>query len=91
MSSRAQGSSPPRTGRRCGSGVPDELTRILLLEERGYDAFVARFQQTTPPVHAKGVEDTAFYRWNRCAALNEVGGRPGALLALGGGVPRRAT
>ena len=57
--------------------LPDELGRILLLEERGHDAFVLRFQQTTPPVHAKGVEDTAFYRWNRFVALNEVGGDPG--------------
>jgi (1->4)-alpha-D-glucan 1-alpha-D-glucosylmutase len=56
--------------------LPAELARILLLEERGHDAFVLRFQQTTPPVHAKGVEDTAFYRWNRFVALNEVGGDP---------------
>ncbi|HKP09356.1 MAG TPA: malto-oligosyltrehalose synthase, partial [Gaiella sp.] len=59
------------------AGVEEELARILLLEERGHDAFVVRFQQTTPPVHAKGVEDTAFYRWNRFVALNEVGGDPG--------------
>ncbi|HWG54956.1 MAG TPA: malto-oligosyltrehalose synthase [Gaiellaceae bacterium] len=58
------------------AGIPDELARILLLEERGHDAFVLRFQQTTPPVMAKGVEDTAFYRWNRLVALNEVGGNP---------------
>ena len=58
------------------AGLPPELERILLLEERGHDAFVQRFQQTTPPVHAKGVEDTAFYRWNRLVALNEVGGDP---------------
>ena len=57
--------------------LPEELARILLLEERGHDAFVVRFQQTTPPVHAKGIEDTAFYRWNRFVALNEVGGDPG--------------
>ena len=57
--------------------LPAELAEILLLEERGHDAFVVRFQQTTPPVHAKGVEDTAFYRWNRFVALNEVGGDPG--------------
>ena len=56
--------------------LPEELARILLLEERGHDAFVLRFQQTTPPVMAKGVEDTAFYRWNRLVALNEVGGDP---------------
>ena len=58
------------------AALPPELVRILLLEERGHDAFVLRFQQTTPPVHAKGVEDTAFYRWNRLLALNEVGGDP---------------
>ncbi len=56
--------------------LPKELERILLFDERGHDAFVQRFQQTTPPVHAKGVEDTAFYRWNRLVALNEVGGDP---------------
>ena len=37
---------------------------------------VIRFQQTCGPVMAKGVEDTAFYRWSRLAALNEVGGDP---------------
>jgi (1->4)-alpha-D-glucan 1-alpha-D-glucosylmutase len=35
-----------------------------------------RFQQLTGPVMAKGVEDTAFYRYVRFAMLNEVGGRP---------------
>jgi (1->4)-alpha-D-glucan 1-alpha-D-glucosylmutase len=38
--------------------------------------FVARFQQTTGPVMAKGVEDTAFYLYNRLVSLNEVGGAP---------------
>ena len=33
-----------------------------------------RFQQTSAPVMAKGVEDTAFYTFNRFVALNEVGG-----------------
>jgi len=37
---------------------------------------VVRFQQTTVPVVAKGVEDTAFYRWSRLISLNEVGGDP---------------
>lgn len=36
-----------------------------------------RFQQLTGPVMAKGVEDTAFYRYLRLAALCEVGGDPG--------------
>ena len=38
--------------------------------------FVVRFQQTTSALMAKGVEDTAFYRWSRLAAHNEVGGDP---------------
>jgi (1->4)-alpha-D-glucan 1-alpha-D-glucosylmutase len=60
--------------------VPGELRRILLLDERGHDEFVTRFQQTTGPVMAKGVEDTAFYRYFRLSALNEVGGDPGRFL-----------
>jgi (1->4)-alpha-D-glucan 1-alpha-D-glucosylmutase len=36
-----------------------------------------RLQQLTAPVTAKGVEDTAFYRYNRLVSLNEVGGDPG--------------
>jgi (1->4)-alpha-D-glucan 1-alpha-D-glucosylmutase len=56
--------------------VTEELRRILFLQEPGNDEFVVRFQQTTGPVMAKGVEDTAFYRYFRLAALNEVGGDP---------------
>lgn len=56
--------------------LPSRLAALLTLEERGHDAFVIRFQQTTPPVMAKGVEDTAFYRYNRLLCLNEVGGDP---------------
>jgi (1->4)-alpha-D-glucan 1-alpha-D-glucosylmutase len=41
------------------------------------DELVARFQQVTGPVMAKGVEDTAFYTYDRLASLNEVGGSPG--------------
>ncbi len=40
------------------------------------DDLVLRFQQTCGPVMAKGIEDTAFYRWHRLAGLNEVGGDP---------------
>jgi (1->4)-alpha-D-glucan 1-alpha-D-glucosylmutase len=57
--------------------LPARLASLLLLEERGHDAFVIRFQQTMPPVMAKGAEDTAFYRYNRLLCLNEVGGSPG--------------
>jgi (1->4)-alpha-D-glucan 1-alpha-D-glucosylmutase len=41
------------------------------------EEFVSRFQQTSPPVTAKGIEDTAFYRYVRLLALNDVGGDPG--------------
>ncbi len=59
-------------------GLPDAVRRALLLEDRAVPAeFVTRFQQTTPAVMAKGVEDTAFYRYGRLLALNEVGGDPG--------------
>ena len=43
------------------------------------DEFVVRFQQTCGPVMAKGIEDTAFYRWLRLTSLNEVGGDPAHL------------
>jgi (1->4)-alpha-D-glucan 1-alpha-D-glucosylmutase len=56
------------------------LGRIVLLEndERSEHAaeLAARFQQTSGPVAAKGVEDTAMYRYHRLLALNEVGGDP---------------
>ena len=57
--------------------MPAELAEMLLLERDGPAGFVTRYQQTTPAVTAKGVEDTAFYRYGRLIALNEVGGDPG--------------
>jgi len=58
--------------------VPERIRRALTLDDPSVPAeFVWRFQQTTPPVMAKGVEDTAFYRYVRLLALNEVGGDPG--------------
>ena len=50
------------------SSLPDSLSAHLY--------FVAKFQQCTGPVMAKGVEDTAFYLYNRLLSLNEVGGDP---------------
>lgn len=44
--------------------------------DAGRDEFCVRFQQTAGPVMAKGVEDTAFYRWYPLSALTEVGGDP---------------
>jgi (1->4)-alpha-D-glucan 1-alpha-D-glucosylmutase len=41
-----------------------------------YRSFACRLQQFTAPVTAKGIEDTAFYRHHRLAAVNEVGGDP---------------
>jgi (1->4)-alpha-D-glucan 1-alpha-D-glucosylmutase len=75
----------PATGRvadedrRATGALPTEVRSVLLLEgERSpaLDEFVIRWQQTTGAVMAKGVEDTAFYRWFRLSALNEVGGNP---------------
>ena len=39
--------------------------------------FAVRFAQVSAPVMAKGVEDTAFYRYQPLVCLNEVGGDPG--------------
>ena len=44
--------------------------------EDPHDELALRFQQASGAVMAKGVEDTAFYRWSRFVALNEVGGDP---------------
>ncbi len=57
--------------------MPGAVARRLLLEREAPPEFVVRFQQTTPPVVAKGVEDTAFYRYARLLALCDVGGDPG--------------
>ncbi len=46
--------------------------------DRRRDEFCVRFQQTTGPAMAKGVEDTAGYRWFPLVSVNEVGGHPGA-------------
>jgi (1->4)-alpha-D-glucan 1-alpha-D-glucosylmutase len=54
-----------------------DVAEMLLLARDAPAEFVTRFQQTTPPVVAKGVEDTAFYRYARLLALCDVGGDPG--------------
>ncbi len=57
------------------------LVADLALLDRGDDALHAewciRFQQTSVSAMAKGVEDTALYRWLPMAGANEVGGEPG--------------
>lgn len=54
------------------------LADVLLLRVPGEQEqeFVLRFQQVTSAAMAKGVEDTAFYRYARLISLNEVGGDP---------------
>ncbi|MEW6325237.1 MAG: malto-oligosyltrehalose synthase, partial [Nitrospirota bacterium] len=53
----------------------DDLTEE---ERREWIRFVMRFQQYTGPLMAKGVEDTALYRYNRLLSMNDVGGAPWA-------------
>jgi (1->4)-alpha-D-glucan 1-alpha-D-glucosylmutase len=61
----------------------DSLEEVLLLRGENVRGrrnelieFLLRFQQLTGPAAAKGIEDTAFYRFNRLLSLNEVGGEP---------------
>jgi len=63
----------------------DFISAVLLLEdpvgltdERVHERrqFVLKFQQVTGPVTAKGLEDTAFYRYYPLLSCNEVGGNP---------------
>ncbi|MBM6404266.1 malto-oligosyltrehalose synthase [Phycicoccus sp. CSK15P-2] len=53
-----------------------ELPEAVVDSGRVADELRVRFQQTCGPVMAKGIEDTAFYRWFRLAGANEVGGHP---------------
>jgi (1->4)-alpha-D-glucan 1-alpha-D-glucosylmutase len=53
---------------------PEGATEEDRAEQR---LFAGKFQQVTAPVMAKGLEDTAFYVYNRLVSLNEVGGDPG--------------
>jgi (1->4)-alpha-D-glucan 1-alpha-D-glucosylmutase len=59
-------------------GIWHFLQDVLLLRFRGVaeDEFIVRLQQLSGPAMAKGVEDTAFYCFNRLISLNEVGGNP---------------
>ena len=73
-----------RASRIADHSVFDFIRSVLLLEVEPLNKarkaamldFVTRFQQVTAPVVAKGVEDTAFYRYHRLVALNEVGNEP---------------
>lgn len=74
-----------KRGSAAGESFLDFIQRILLGapgEDIGADErvrmlrFTMKFQQYTAPVMAKGMEDTAFYVYNRLVALNDVGGDP---------------
>jgi (1->4)-alpha-D-glucan 1-alpha-D-glucosylmutase len=56
--------------------LQDEIAELAARLDDPSDELCRRFQQTTGAVMAKGIEDTAFYRYNRFAVLNEVGGDP---------------
>ena len=65
--------------------VFDFIRRMLLVETNGSQSgsyksavlrFAMKFQQVSSAVMAKGVEDTAFYRYANLISLNEVGGTP---------------
>ena len=56
--------------RQCGQGA----ARMRRVARR----FALKVQQFTGPMMAKSLEDTAFYRYHRLIALNEVGGNPAA-------------
>ncbi|MGE5611185.1 MAG: malto-oligosyltrehalose synthase [Bacillota bacterium] len=53
---------------------PESFTEQDRADQR---RFAGKFQQLTAPATAKGIEDTAFYTYNRLVSLNEVGGDPG--------------
>lgn len=63
----------------------DYIKQVLVLEygadlsaddKAEWFDFVMKLQQLTGPIMAKGLEDTAFYIYNRLLSLNEVGGSP---------------
>lgn len=74
-----------RKNRAISEYIYDFLKEVLLLrfpeefdepQKQEWLYFVTKFQQLTGPVMAKGLEDTAFYVYNRLVSLNEVGGSP---------------
>jgi (1->4)-alpha-D-glucan 1-alpha-D-glucosylmutase len=64
--------SPPRAGVERREGYPAADAS----ETRARLRFAMKLQQYTGPVQAKGLEDTAYYRYNVLLSINEVGGDP---------------
>ncbi|GGZ10895.1 malto-oligosyltrehalose synthase [Streptomyces nitrosporeus] len=87
--SEAAGSTlPPEAVRdaKAAFPVPQEATAVDVVRELAlgrlgdgpeHSAFCARFAQTASALHAKSVEDTAFYRYVPLVSATEVGGDPG--------------
>jgi (1->4)-alpha-D-glucan 1-alpha-D-glucosylmutase len=74
-----------RRSRAADASIFDFVRNVLLARAPGAATqrlkaevlnFARRFQQFTAPVAAKGIEDTAFYRFTRLLSLNEVGADP---------------
>ena len=80
---RAHVAAAVATARRRRPDIDDELIgfigELLTGDHPGAaeSEFAVRFGQLSAPVMAKGVEDTAFYRYQPLVSLNEVGGDPG--------------
>jgi (1->4)-alpha-D-glucan 1-alpha-D-glucosylmutase len=80
----AAGADAPEDDRPIFDFLRDLATLDLVVPGRGgysrarAQRFVRKLQQLTGPVMAKALEDTAFYRFHRLIALNEVGGDPAA-------------
>jgi (1->4)-alpha-D-glucan 1-alpha-D-glucosylmutase len=85
-SSYARGSNPKRERGSVSADDSPLATRHSSVTEEEFRPrlqFAMRFQQYTGPVQAKGLEDTACYRYNRLLSLNEVAGDPQRF----GGIP----
>jgi (1->4)-alpha-D-glucan 1-alpha-D-glucosylmutase len=68
-----------RQSGRCDDARLAAVLAVLRCQDRGSASdgeLRERFQQVAAAVMAKGVEDTAFYRYTRLVALNEVGSDP---------------
>jgi (1->4)-alpha-D-glucan 1-alpha-D-glucosylmutase len=66
----------PSVFRFVGAAVLRDRTTGKVEDDKLWLRFAGKFQQLTAPVTAKGIEDTAFYIYNRFVSLNEVGGEP---------------
>lgn len=78
---RAAGETPTSVAREVDGAVFDFLERVFL--GASADEFtrelITHWQQLTPAVTAKGIEDTTFYCYDRLVACNEVGAQASLL------------